>query len=324
MFNVPGTPFSSPESSNIDVRDAYFRCKDPRHLSDLVQKIETLRRQVTCRELEKAERATLVTQEKLQLGKFKPIMLSGLWIRPTFYGWNREGTLEAHANGFRYSTSSSSRSDEGVVDIMYANVKHAFHHPAMEKKMVALLHFHLHNHIMVGNKKTKDFQFSVQVIELVKNLWSSKIRINTDFQNFVNRTNVLWGQPQFQGLQFIEDGWWEFHNMFIEDGRWEFLNMEDLVSDSDNSQESSHHGYESDDGQSESEDEDDSEELLLVEYDDKEEDDSDEGSEEEASKADREKGAEEESDSEEEESKRRSNTNNHHHQGGMAKRPKFR
>ncbi|XP_047334280.1 uncharacterized protein LOC124937949 [Impatiens glandulifera] len=93
MFNVPGTPFSSPESSNIDVRDAYFRCKDPRHLSDLVQKIETLRRQVTCRELEKAERATLVTQEKLQLGKFKPIMLSGLWIRPTFYGWNREGKI---------------------------------------------------------------------------------------------------------------------------------------------------------------------------------------------------------------------------------------
>ncbi|XP_047333014.1 FACT complex subunit SPT16-like [Impatiens glandulifera] len=229
MFNVPGTPFSPHDAntikfqSNIYVREAYFRCKDPRHLSDVVQQIKTLRRQVTSRESEKAERATLVSQEKLQLAgaKFKPIRLSDLWIRPVFGGRGRKlsGTLEAHANGFRYSTS---RSDERV-DIMYVNVKHAFFQPA-EKEMVTLLHFHLHNHIMVGNKKTKDVQFFVEVIEVVQTLGSSKRsaydpdeieeeqrerdrknKINTDFQNFVNRTNELWGQPQFKGLDLEFD-----------------------------------------------------------------------------------------------------------------------
>lgn len=68
------------------------------------------------------------------------------------------GTLEAHTNGFRYSTMRQ----EERVDIMFRNIKHAFFQPA-EKEMITLVHFHLHNYIMVGTKKTKDVQFYVEV-----------------------------------------------------------------------------------------------------------------------------------------------------------------
>ncbi|XP_015886873.3 FACT complex subunit SPT16 [Ziziphus jujuba] len=229
IFNVPGTPFNPHDANSLKfqgsiyLKEVSFRSKDSRHISEAVQLIKTLRRQVASRESERAERATLVTQEKLQLAgaKFKPIRLSDLWIRPPFGGRGRKltGSIEAHANGFRYSTS---RPDERV-DVMFSNVKHAFFQPA-EKEMITLLHFHLHNHIMVGNKKTKDVQFYVEVMDVVQTLGGGKRsaydpdeieeeqrerdrknKINMDFQNFVNRVNDLWGQPQFKVLDLEFD-----------------------------------------------------------------------------------------------------------------------
>uniref|UniRef100_A0A0E0KP27 FACT complex subunit n=1 Tax=Oryza punctata TaxID=4537 RepID=A0A0E0KP27_ORYPU len=227
FFNVPGMPFSNDSNLKsqgaIYLKEITFRSKDPRHSSEVVQQIKTLRRQVASRESERAERATLVTQEKLQLAsnRNKPVRLSDVWIRPAFGGRGRKltGTLESHVNGFRYSTS---RADERV-DIMYGNIKHAFFQPA-EKEMITLLHFHLHNHIMVGNKKTKDVQFYVEVMDVVQTLGGNrrsaldpdeieeeqrerdrKNRINMDFQNFVNKVNDHWSQPQFKGLDLEFD-----------------------------------------------------------------------------------------------------------------------
>ncbi|CAA6668940.1 unnamed protein product [Spirodela intermedia] len=191
IFNVPGAPFAPAPDPNslrnqtaIHLKEITFRSKDPRHSSEVVQLIKTLRRQVASRESEKAERATLIARS------VDP---------PAFRGRGRKlpGTLEAHANGFRYSTS---RPDERV-DIMYGNIKHAFFQPA-EKEMITLLHFHLHNHIMVGNKKTKDVQFYVEVMEVER---ERKNRINMEFQNFVNKVHDHWGQPQFKGLDLEFD-----------------------------------------------------------------------------------------------------------------------
>nr|CAD1829712.1 unnamed protein product [Ananas comosus var. bracteatus] len=229
IFNVPGTPFSPHDANSLKFQGAIylkeitFRSKDPRHSSEVVQLIKTLRRQVASRESERAERATLVTQEKLQLAnnRMRTMRLPDLWIRPSFGGRGRKltGTLEAHINGFRYSTS---RPDERV-DIMYGNIKHAFFQPA-EREMITLLHFHLHNHIMVGNKKTKDVQFYVEVMDVVQTLGGGrrsaldpdeieeeqrerdrKNRINMEFQNFVNKVNDHWAQPQFKGLDLEFD-----------------------------------------------------------------------------------------------------------------------
>ncbi|KAK6159772.1 hypothetical protein DH2020_003153 [Rehmannia glutinosa] len=229
IFNVPGTPFTPHDANSLKnqgaiyLKEVSFRSKDPRHISEVVQQIKALRRNVMARESERAERATLVTQERLVLAgnKFKPIKLHDLWIRPIFGGRARKltGTLEAHVNGFRYSTT---RADERV-DIMYGNIKHAFFQPA-EKEMITLVHFHLHNHIMVGNKKTKDVQFYAEVMEMVQNIGGGKRsaydpdeieeeqrerdrknKINMDFQHFVNRVNDLWGQAQFKGLDLEFD-----------------------------------------------------------------------------------------------------------------------
>lgn len=229
IFNVPGTPFNPHDTNSLKhqgaiyLKEVSFRSKDPRHIGEVVGAIKTLRRQVMARESERAERATLVTQEKLQLAgnRFKPIKLHDLWIRPVFGGRGRKipGTLEAHLNGFRYATSRS----EERVDIMFGNIKHAFFQPA-EKEMITLVHFHLHNHIMVGNKKTKDVQFYVEVMDVVQTLGGGKRsaydpdeieeeqrerarknKINMDFQSFVNRVNDLWGQPQFNGLDLEFD-----------------------------------------------------------------------------------------------------------------------
>ncbi|KDP23348.1 hypothetical protein JCGZ_23181 [Jatropha curcas] len=229
IFNVPGTPFSPHDANtlkfqgSIYLKEVSFRSKDSRHISEVVQQIKTLRRQVNSRESERAERATLVTQEKLQLAsaKFKPIKLLDLWIRPPFGGRGRKltGSLEAHANGFRYSTS---RPDERV-DVMFGNIKHAFFQPA-DKEMITLLHFHLHNHIMVGNRKTKDVQFYIEVMDVVQTVGGGKRsaydpdeieeeqrerdrknKINMDFQNFVNRVNDVWGQPQFKAFDLEFD-----------------------------------------------------------------------------------------------------------------------
>ncbi|KAM7259484.1 hypothetical protein ACFE04_015225 [Oxalis oulophora] len=226
IFNIPTNPqdaSSSKYQGAIFLKEASFRSKDPMHSSQVVQVIKTLRRQVMARESERAERATLVTQDRLQLAgnRFKPLRLTDLWIRPVFGGRGRKlsGTLEAHFNGFRYSTS---RADERV-DVMFANIKHAFFQPA-EKEMITLLHFHLHNHIMVGNKKTKDVQFYVEVMDVVQTLGGAKRsaydpdeieeeqrerdrknKVNMDFQSFVNRVNDIWGQPTMKDLDLEFD-----------------------------------------------------------------------------------------------------------------------
>lgn len=70
----------------------------------MCQDIKLLSSSVKQRDKERAERATLVQQEKLVKGK-KVYRLSEVWVRPTFPGKGRKihGNLEAHANGFRYT-----------------------------------------------------------------------------------------------------------------------------------------------------------------------------------------------------------------------------
>jgi nucleosome binding factor SPN SPT16 subunit len=50
---------------------------------------------------------------------------------------------------------------EGI-DVMYRNIRYAFFQPA-ENDMITILHFHLTNPIMIGNKKCKDVQFYCEV-----------------------------------------------------------------------------------------------------------------------------------------------------------------
>ncbi|KAI3435579.1 hypothetical protein D9Q98_001644 [Chlorella vulgaris] len=148
------------------LKELSFRSADVRHAAKVVQEVKAMRSAVLQREKEKAERATLVQQEKLVRGKGRVYALPDVWIRPAFAGKGRKvtGTLEAHGNGFRYT---SPKGDE--LDIMYRNIKHAFFQPA-DNEMIALVHFHLHNPIMVAKKKATDVQFYTEVMDSVQTL----------------------------------------------------------------------------------------------------------------------------------------------------------
>jgi nucleosome binding factor SPN SPT16 subunit len=79
IFNVPAAGYGPNDiptqkfARSIYVKEVSFRSNDTRHSYQVVQLIKTLRRQVAQRESERAERATLVTQERLQIGKGRPI-----------------------------------------------------------------------------------------------------------------------------------------------------------------------------------------------------------------------------------------------------------
>lgn len=154
-FNVPNTVSSLQDSglqaniSLVFLKSVTLLSRDRRHAEEVVQSMKILQGV-----LERAKRASLVSQEKLQLhdGLTRDrIQLLDLWIRPALSGRGRKvfGALVAHVNGFQYTVSKSEK-----IDIMFGNIKHAFFQPA-ERDMITLLHFHLYNEIMVGNKKTR-------------------------------------------------------------------------------------------------------------------------------------------------------------------------
>ncbi|CAL4892397.1 unnamed protein product [Urochloa decumbens] len=218
-FNVPNTVSSQDSGlqanlSLVFLKAVTFLSRDRRHAEEVVQSMKILQKGV----LERAKRASLVSQEKLQphdgLTRDR-IQLLDLWIRPALSGRGRKvpGTLVAHVNGFQYTVSKSEK-----VDIMFSNIKHAFFQPA-ERDMITLLHFHLCNEIMVGNKKTRDVQFYIEVMDAVDSIslkrrsaWdpdeieeehrerARRREINRQFELFVRRVDSIWSKPRFNEL----------------------------------------------------------------------------------------------------------------------------
>ena len=184
------------------VKELSFRTANASHATSIVRDIKTLRSLILQRDKEKAERATLVRQEKLILAKNRVHILKDVWMRPAFVGKGRKmaGHLEAHVNGFRYKTPKGEE-----LDVMYRNIKHAFFQPA-ENDMITLVHFHLLNPIMIGKKKTLDVQFYAQVMDTIQTLDAGRRsmydpdeieeeqrererrnQINKDFSQFIKR-----------------------------------------------------------------------------------------------------------------------------------------
>lgn len=94
--------------------------------------------------------------------------MKDLYIRPSLANKKISGTLEAHINGFRYT---SMRGDK--IDILYSNVKHAFYQPC-DSEMIILIHFHLENAIVFGKKKRLEVQFFTEVGELTTDLGKNR------------------------------------------------------------------------------------------------------------------------------------------------------
>jgi len=127
--------------------------------------IKEVQKKYRQREAEEREKADLVSQATLIVSQSKGNpKLKDLYIRPNIVQKRLSGILEAHTNGFRYTSIRGDR-----VDILYDNIKHAFYQPC-DNEMIILLHFHLKNAIMFGKKKHVDVQFYTEVGEITTDL----------------------------------------------------------------------------------------------------------------------------------------------------------
>ncbi|CAH0383891.1 unnamed protein product [Bemisia tabaci] len=170
-----GDSSSIPQPDSIFVKEVTYRSTNIRqpgeaiapssNLNTAFRLIKEVQKKFKTREAEEKEKEDLVKQDSLVLSQSKGNpKLKGLFIRPNIVNKRMSGTLEAHVNGFRYT---SLRGDK--VDILYNNIKHAFFQPC-DGEMIILLHFHLKNAIMFGKKKHLDVQFYTEVGEITTDL----------------------------------------------------------------------------------------------------------------------------------------------------------
>jgi len=165
--------YSSPDATFLkEITYRSTNIKEPGELSapssnlaTAFRLIKDIQKKYKMREAEEKEKADLVEQDNLVVssGKGNP-KLKDLYIRPNLVQKRLSGVLEAHTNGFRYT---SIRGDK--VDILYNNIKHALFQPC-DGEMIILLHFHLKNPIMFGKKKQTDVQFYTEVGEITTDL----------------------------------------------------------------------------------------------------------------------------------------------------------
>ncbi|CAJ0577528.1 unnamed protein product, partial [Mesorhabditis spiculigera] len=135
------------------------------NLNNAFRLIKEMQKKFRMEEAEEREKEGTVKQDKLVLsnGKVNP-KLKDLYVRPIIIAKKVSGSLEAHMNGFRYT---SLRGDK--IDVLYNNIKHAFFQPC-NNEMIILIHFHLRDPVLWGKKKYSDIQFYTEVGEITTDL----------------------------------------------------------------------------------------------------------------------------------------------------------
>jgi nucleosome binding factor SPN SPT16 subunit len=147
------------------VKELTFRSLDPKNLTGVYRNILELRKRIRQTEQKKEVERDLVEQDKLVRIKDQRVpQLQDLTMRPQLSGRKSTGALAAHQNGLRFTTTKGE-----IIDVLYANIKHAFFQPCETATMV-LIHFHLKDFILIGKKKQKDLQFYTEVIDASLNL----------------------------------------------------------------------------------------------------------------------------------------------------------
>jgi nucleosome binding factor SPN SPT16 subunit len=185
-FYIPGSASNKDVPKNMQqlvvkygdryvfVKEMTFKAQNSKNLSQVYQQFQELRKRVKQREQRAEQEKDLVVQQKLVKIKDQRIpRLQDLSMRPSMSGRKCIGTLEAHQNGLRFTSTKNEQ-----IDIMYANIKHAIYQPC-DKTTMVLVHFHLKDFIMVGKKKQKDIQFYTEVVDASLNLENSR-RSNYD------------------------------------------------------------------------------------------------------------------------------------------------
>jgi nucleosome binding factor SPN SPT16 subunit len=151
------------------LKECIFRSHDARHMMDIMSQFQETRKKMKLRELKAEQEKGLVEQAKLIRIKDQRVpRLQDVTMRPAISGRKTLGTLEAHENGLRFTSSKAE-----TIDILYTNIKHAVYQPC-EKSTMVLVHFHLKDGILVGKKKQQDVQFFTEAVEASLNLETNR------------------------------------------------------------------------------------------------------------------------------------------------------
>ncbi|XP_059806782.1 FACT complex subunit SPT16 [Hypanus sabinus] len=174
------------------------------NLQNAFRIIKEVQKRYKTREAEEKEKEGIVKQDSLviNLNRSNP-KLKDLYIRPNIAQKRMQGSLEAHVNGFRFT---SVRGDK--VDILYNNIKHSIFQPC-DGEMIIVLHFHLKNAIMFGKRRHTDVQFYTEVGEITTDLGKHqhmhdrddlyaeqleremRHKLKTAFKNFIEKVEAL-------------------------------------------------------------------------------------------------------------------------------------
>ncbi|XP_035678182.1 FACT complex subunit SPT16-like isoform X1 [Branchiostoma floridae] len=168
-----GNVFPNPEATFV--KELTYRASNQKNtntsvvpannLNTAFRIIKDVQKKFKTREAEEKEKEGIVKQDNLVVNNNKSNpKLKDLYIRPNIVQKRIQGSLEAHVNGFRFT---SVRGDK--VDILYNNIKHAIFQPC-DGEMIICLHFHLKHAIMFGKKRHRDVQFYTEVGEITTDL----------------------------------------------------------------------------------------------------------------------------------------------------------
>jgi nucleosome binding factor SPN SPT16 subunit len=143
----------------------HFRSRDRGALENIATRIKDQQKKSKAKEEEAKSKKECFEFKDMILAKGDKPFLRDVVIRPT--PENRgskkiQGLLEAHENGFRFTSNSKDK-----YDIAYANIKNALIQKADidgGSSACVAVHFHLKQAMMLGKRKTTDVQFMENVI----------------------------------------------------------------------------------------------------------------------------------------------------------------
>lgn len=122
------------------------------------KQIKDCMKQLKAIDQEKDVKAANVGQDKIEelqmIKNARKEILENLVIRPNLIGRKTIGTLEIHQNGVRFQSNKGQK-----IDIVFSNVKHLFYQPCASDELIVILHFHLKQPILIGDKPALDVQF---------------------------------------------------------------------------------------------------------------------------------------------------------------------
>ena len=191
--------------NRIYLKEVSFKNGDGKSLPVIFKQIKDLQKKYKDKSEVEKNLKGLVKQDTLDKVVGGKQQLDNLIIRPNITGKKTVGKLEIHKNGVRFVSNKNQE-----VQIVFNNIKHAIFQP-WDDELIVLIHFHLLNEIMVGNKKTKDVQFiteagtqyddldqrfkkkmnDIDELEQEQREINLKKRLNQRFLNFVQQIETV-------------------------------------------------------------------------------------------------------------------------------------